>query len=96
MTSKALATQFIVVVYNRFHLRRSMDLDGAVSELPETEPVVFGPLQTPAEFVHFPPPDLCVSLDLYCNTCLDGRGYHYECITPDSYTHLTLPKTPYV
>ena len=73
---RARQLQFTIVTYDRFHCRNLVDAVGHASyELPESNPVTIQPQYPRDDFVVDEVPLL-----LYCNTHLDGTGYHYEWI----------------
>ena len=72
--ARARATEFTVTVYDRFHGRHLEDTNGAVFELPESEPVYIAARSMTET--------LPVAIVLYCCTHSDSSGYHYEWIRP--------------
>ena len=68
--ARSRTTEFTVTVYDRFHGRHLEDTNGAVFELPESEPVYIAARSMTET--------LPVAIVLYCCTHSDSTGYHYE------------------
>ena len=62
-------TSFTCVVYDRFNRQIVEDSDGTFTELAETNPVYSAAPSVESSKV---------CLMLYCHTCDNGEGFHYE------------------